>query len=53
MQRVFMQRVFMQRVFMQRIAVAMIVVVGAHRSVWNSRCNSRARGSMEEIYICS
>jgi hypothetical protein len=25
----------------------------AHRSVWNSRYNSRARGSIEEIYICS
>ena len=25
----------------------------AHRSVWYSRCNSRARGSIEEMYSCS
>ena len=24
-----------------------------HRSVWYSRCSSRARGSIEEMYICS
>src|SRR5262245_39683639 len=24
-----------------------------HRSVWNRRCSSRARGSIEEMYICS
>ena len=25
----------------------------AHRSVWYSRYNSRARGSIDEMYICS
>ena len=25
----------------------------AHRSVWYSRYSSRARGSIDEIYICS
>ncbi len=40
-------------VVVRRIAVAMIVVRSVHRSVWNSRCNSRARGSIEDTYICS
>jgi hypothetical protein len=25
----------------------------AHRSVWYSRCSSRALGSIDEMYICS
>ena len=27
--------------------------VARHRSVWYSRCSSRARGSIDEMYICS
>ena len=37
----------------RRVAVAGIARERHHRSVWYSRCNSRALGSIEEMYICS
>ena len=42
-----------------RVVAGRGVVIGwiaggdAHRSVWYSRYNSRARGSIDEMYICS
>ena len=35
------------------IAMGGIAPCAVHRRVWYSRCNSRARGSIDEIYICS
>ena len=40
-------------VFRRRVAVSGFVGCSDHRSVWYSRCNSRALGSIEEMYICS
>ncbi len=37
----------------RRVAIAGLVGGGCHRSVWYSRCSSRARGSIDEMYICS
>ena len=37
----------------RRVAVAGIAWGSHHRSVWYSRYSSRARGSIEEMYICS
>ena len=37
----------------RRVAPGGILVGSAHRSVWYSRCNSRALGSIDEMYICS
>ena len=37
----------------RRVAVAGIAWGSRHRSVWYSRYNSRALGSIEEMYICS
>ena len=45
----------MQRrtVIRRRVAVSGLVGCSDHRSVWYSRYNSRALGSIEEMYICS
>ena len=40
-------------VIRRRVAVAGIAWGSHHRSVWYSRYNSRALGSIEEMYICS
>ena len=40
-------------VIRRRVAIAGIAWGHRHRSVWYSRYNSRARGSIEEMYICS
>ncbi len=40
-------------VIRRRVAVSGFVGRGVHRSVWYSRYNSRALGSIEEMYICS
>ena len=36
-----------------RRRIAIVDVASRHRSVWYSRCSSRALGSIEEMYICS
>lgn len=36
-----------------RPAIVRYVDGGAHRSVWYRRYSSRARGSIDEMYICS
>jgi len=35
------------------VMIGRIAGCNAHRSVWYSRYNSRARGSIDEMYICS
>ena len=46
-------RMCRRAVIRRRVAVAGIARDGHHRSVWYSRYNSRALGSIEEMYICS
>ena len=41
------------RVVGRGVAVVGIAPGDAHRKVWYSRCSSRARGSIDEMYICS
>ncbi len=35
------------------VVIGRIAGCDAHRSVWYSRYNSRARGSIDEMYSCS
>ena len=43
-----------ERALSMRVRVLAVGIGGArHRSVWYSRYNSRVRGSIDEIYICS
>ena len=37
----------------QGVMIGRIAGCDGHRSVWYSRYNSRARGSIDEMYICS
>ena len=44
----------MRRRAVVRRRIAIVGLAGRdHRSVWYSRCSSRARGSIDEMYICS
>ncbi len=37
----------------RHVLIVGLVMGGDHRSVWYSRCSSRARGSIDEMYSCS
>ena len=46
-------RMCRRAIIRRRVAVADVARCSHHRSVWYSRYNSRALGSIEEMYICS